>query len=89
VAIADVLVANKTDMADVETLEAFRAQAGKLFPPKSVIAEVRDGLVDVSGWMPPSPSSRAIVEAIAADSGNGWDSAGWTFRRTSPSAVKN
>jgi G3E family GTPase len=50
VAIADVLVANKTDMADVETLDAFRAQAGKLFPPKSVIAEVRDGLVEVS-WL--------------------------------------
>jgi hypothetical protein len=26
------------------------AQAGKLFPPKSVIAEVRDGLVDVQ-WL--------------------------------------
>ncbi|RMC92940.1 GTP-binding protein [Aquitalea palustris] len=79
VAIADVLVANKIDMADVETLEAFRAQAGKLFPPKSVVAEVRDGLLDVN-WLDAAVTLKPRYRpAITGDSGSGWDSAGWTF----------
>ncbi|WP_287879878.1 GTP-binding protein [Aquitalea sp.] len=79
VAIADVLVANKIDMADVETMDAFRVQAGKLFPPKSVIAEVRDGLVNVQ-WLDAAVTIKPRYRpAIPAESGNGWDSAGWTF----------
>jgi len=79
IAIADVLVANKVDRADVETLEAFRTQAAKLYPPKTVIAEVHDGQLDVS-WLDAAVTIKPRYRpAIPAESGDGWDSAGWTF----------
>ncbi|WP_028536460.1 CobW family GTP-binding protein [Paludibacterium yongneupense] len=50
VALADVLIANKIDLADVATLEAFRCQAQALFPAKARIAEVCRGEVDAD-WL--------------------------------------
>ncbi len=79
IALADVLVANKIDMADVETLEAFRRQAGMLFPPKTLIAEVRQGQLDPA-WLSvaarPQPRYRPAVPH--GDTGQ-WDSQGWLF----------
>ncbi|MDH0343636.1 CobW family GTP-binding protein [Chromobacterium haemolyticum] len=79
VSIADVLVANKIDTADVPTMEAFRQQAGALFPPKSLVGEVRNGELDPA-WLnaaaAPKPRYRPAVPDDAAAQ---WRSMGWTF----------
>lgn len=80
VALADVLIANKTDLADVETLEAFRRQAQALFPPKARIEEVSGGALDPA-WLDlaaaraqaryrPAPERAAITP---------YASQGWVF----------
>nr|WP_199064747.1 GTP-binding protein [Chromobacterium sp. ASV5] len=84
IAIADVLVANKIDTADIPTMEAFRQQAAALFPAKSLIGEVRDGELDVA-WLDaattPKPRYRP---AVPADAASQWQSAGWTFDPEQP-----
>ncbi|NHR06012.1 GTP-binding protein [Chromobacterium haemolyticum] len=79
ISIADVLVANKIDTADVPTMEAFRQQAGALFPPKSLVGEVRNGELDPA-WLDaaaaPKPRYRPAVPDDAAAQ---WRSMGWTF----------
>ena len=79
IAIADVLVANKVDSADQATLEAFRRQAGNLFPPKTLVAEVRQGQLDVA-WLDAAarPQPRYRPRLPLGDSGQ-WDSQGWVF----------
>lgn len=79
ISIADVLVANKIDTADVPTMEAFRQQAAALFPPKSLLSEVRNGELDPA-WLDaaatPKPRYRPAVPDDAAAQ---WRSMGWTF----------
>ncbi|OQS33567.1 CobW family GTP-binding protein [Chromobacterium haemolyticum] len=79
ISIADVLVANKIDTADVPTMETFRQQAGALFPPKSLVVEVRNGELDPA-WLDaavaPKPRYRPAVPDDAAAQ---WRSMGWTF----------
>ncbi|GGY19328.1 cobalamin biosynthesis protein CobW [Paludibacterium paludis] len=79
IALADVLVANKTDAADVPTLEAFRARAAQMFPPKALVAEVRQGQLDPA-WLDvaarPQPRYRPAVAHGAHDA---WSSEGWLF----------
>jgi G3E family GTPase len=80
VMLADVLVANKVDLADVPTMEAFRKQAEGLFPPKSVVAEVFRGEVDPA-WL----SVEAVVRrmpyrpVLSREKAAGWASHGWIF----------
>ena len=79
VAIADVLVANKVDMADMETLQAFREQAGKLFPPKSRVAEVLNGQLQAD-WLNDAVTLKPRYRpAVPVDAASQWDSQGWTF----------
>ncbi|MDF0604877.1 GTP-binding protein [Neisseriaceae bacterium TC5R-5] len=79
VAIADVLVANKVDMADIPTMEAFRRQAAAMFPPKSLIAEVRNGELEVD-WLNAALISKPRYRpAISAEATLQWASMGWTF----------
>ena len=47
VGVCDVLVANKTDLCDAATLDAFRKQAAALFPPKTLVAEVQNAEIDI------------------------------------------
>ncbi|MBN3006107.1 GTP-binding protein [Chromobacterium alkanivorans] len=79
ISIADVLVANKIDTADVPTMDAFRQQAAALFPPKSLVGEVRNGELDPA-WLDaavaPKPRYRPSVPDDAAAQ---WRSMGWTF----------
>lgn len=79
ISIADVLVANKIDTADVPTMQAFRQQAAALFPPKSLISEVRNGELDPT-WLNaaavPKPRYRPAVPEDAAAQ---WRAMGWTF----------
>lgn len=48
--LADVLVANKTDLASAAQLEAFGAFAAQLYPPKLLVAETRHGKLDPA-WL--------------------------------------
>lgn len=50
VALADVLVASKTDLASTAQLSAFREAAQALYPPKLTVGESRHGALDPS-WL--------------------------------------
>ncbi|MCB9682494.1 MAG: GTP-binding protein [Alphaproteobacteria bacterium] len=65
VEVADVLVANKTDLSFPEQLEAFDRKAAALWPPKLVVAHTTHGQLDPA-WLDldPSPARQA---AIAVD----------------------
>ncbi|WP_225548658.1 CobW family GTP-binding protein [Chromobacterium violaceum] len=79
ISIADVLVANKIDTADIPTMGAFRAQAAALFPPKSLIGEVRDGQLDIA-WLDAELAAKPRYRpAVLPDNASAWQSAGWTF----------
>ncbi|MBV8048850.1 MAG: GTP-binding protein [Paludibacterium sp.] len=80
ITLADVLVANKIDLADVPTMEAFRRQAAALFPPKTLVAEVREGAVE-PGWLKLDNTARrqAYRPPLARDMPSDWQSQGWTF----------
>ena len=44
--LADVLVANKTDLADAETMQRFDRWSTSLFPPKQLVATVKHGGIE-------------------------------------------
>ena len=79
VMIADVLLATKCDLADAETLAAYREKAEALFPAKSVIAEISEGAADPA-WLDAAvqPKSR-YRPAVRPGDASGWQSQGWTF----------
>lgn len=79
IAIADVLVANKTDMADTATMEAFREQAAALFPAKALVAETRQGAVEL-GWLNAAVVAKPRYRPAAPrGTPSDWQSIGWTF----------
>jgi G3E family GTPase len=80
ITLADVLVANKIDLADIPTMEAFRAQAQNLYPPKALVAEVRDGALDWQ-WLALGQSDRrsAYRPRLLREMPSDWASHGWTF----------
>ncbi|WP_205694504.1 CobW family GTP-binding protein [Crenobacter cavernae] len=79
VAIADVLIANKAEMADEVTLTAFREQAAALFPPKTLIAEVSQGEIDPAWLDLPFAEKSRYRPAVAKDAASAWQSEGFTF----------
>ncbi|WP_207910430.1 CobW family GTP-binding protein [Crenobacter luteus] len=79
VAIADVLVANKVELADADTLAAFRAQAAALFPAKALVAEVSHGALDPAWLDLPAIEKSRYRPAVARDAASGWQSEGFTF----------
>ncbi|TDR72975.1 G3E family GTPase [Paludibacterium purpuratum] len=80
ITLADVLVANKVDLADVPTLEAFRHQTAALFPPKALVAEVRDGAVDPA-WLKLDNTARTQLyrPRLTREMPSDWQSRGWTL----------
>ncbi|WP_215782319.1 GTP-binding protein [Paludibacterium sp. B53371] len=80
ITLADVLVANKIDLADVPTMAAFRRQAEALFPPKRLIAEVRDGALE-AGWLTLAnvTQQQAYRPRLNREMPADWQSHGWTF----------
>jgi len=62
VALSDVLVANRCDLASDEQIAGFRARADALFPPKLVVATTRDGVLDPA-WLDLDPRAREFVRA--------------------------
>lgn len=79
VSVADVLVASKIDLCDEATLTEFRTRAAKLFPPKALIAEVKEAKVDLA-WLetPVIEKSRYRLQALS-DNDLGYQSQGFTF----------
>jgi G3E family GTPase len=55
--LADILVANKTDLADPQALARFREFSATLYPPKRLVTETRYGRLDPA-WLdlPPLPA---------------------------------
>ena len=58
--LADVLVANKTDLASPQQLEAFFAFAAQLYPPKLLVAETQHGKLDPA-WLDLAPSGGRVA----------------------------
>ena len=58
--LADVLVANKTDLAAPQQLQAFFAYAAQLYPPKLLVAETQHGRLDPA-WLDLAPSSDRVA----------------------------
>lgn len=79
ISIADVLVASKTDLCDEVTMQAFRDAAGKLFPAKSMVAEVIQAQFDIA-WLDIEtlPKSRYRVKGLPINQIN-YQSQGFTF----------
>ncbi|HHO53141.1 MAG TPA: GTP-binding protein [Deltaproteobacteria bacterium] len=61
--IADVLVANKVDLATDDDLEAFRSLAAEAWPPKLAVAEVSQGQLD-PGWLDLAPGSAPVFTRL-------------------------
>jgi G3E family GTPase len=79
VMIADVLLATKTDLCDATTLAAYRDKAAGLFPPKSMIAEIREGAANPA-WLDAEVGRKPRYRpAVRADDQAGWQSHGWTL----------
>ncbi|MGL6069913.1 CobW family GTP-binding protein [Craterilacuibacter sp.] len=79
IAIADVLIATKLDLADIETLNAFRDKAAGLFPPKALVAEVAQGAADPA-WLDLVPGIKPRYRpALPQEAASRWQSQGWTF----------
>jgi G3E family GTPase len=80
VTLADVLVANKTDLADIPTMEAFHRQTEGLFPPKALLAEVCNGQLDPAWLKLASSGQRSVYRPrLMREAVSGWQSHGWTF----------
>lgn len=79
IGVADVLVASKTDLCSDETMAQFRERSAKLFPPKALVAEVRQAQLDI-GWLdtPVVSKSRYRLKALP-DLTMGLQSQGFTF----------
>nr|WP_314485484.1 GTP-binding protein [uncultured Kingella sp.] len=79
ISVADVLVASKLDLCTSEQIAAFRAQAAQLFPPKSLVAEVRNAELDIA-WLdtPTAEKSRYRIQALPENT-LGYQSQGYTF----------
>lgn len=79
--LADVLVANKTDLADAEDLQRFQRWANRCTPAKTVVARTTHGRVDPA-WidLPRHPHRPPVTTVAPQDSG--YHSQGWTFPAT-------
>ncbi len=70
--LADVLVANKTDLATEAQLDAFRALARDAWPPKLAVAEISGGRLDPA-WLELGPGDTPQITTIhAASDADGW-----------------
>lgn len=79
IGVCDVLVASKIDLCNDEQLAQFRFQAAQLFPPKSLIVEVKNAQLDLE-WLdtPISEKSRYRLKTLP-DNTMGYQSQGFTF----------
>jgi G3E family GTPase len=79
VSIADVLVATKIDLIDVDTQQTFRKQAAALFPPKTRIVEVMNGAVEPAWLDLPQAEKARYRPVVQAGAPAAWQSQGYVF----------
>jgi G3E family GTPase len=87
IAMADVLVANKTDLANADALRQFDAYADAVEPHKHVVAKTQFGKLNVAWLDLPAnfqrqslhPAHHQSVAPLAASSKDGYQSTGWIF----------
>lgn len=79
IGVCDVLVASKTDLCPPEVLAQFDEQAGRLFPPKTLITRAEHGRADIA-WLdlPVAEKSRYRVKVLPENT-QGFQSQGFTF----------
>lgn len=65
---ADVLVANRADLYDVDVLMALEAEARGLYPPKLVVATTKHGVLDPA-WLDLEPQHPRELQSEAPSSG--------------------
>lgn len=75
---AQVLVANRCDLADNETLEAFHASAARLFPPKLAVHATTFGRLPPEVLEMPPVQPAATVKGPAREAA-AFAEAGWTW----------
>lgn len=84
VMVADVLLATKGDLYDEATLAQYRDKAAALFPPKSLVADIRDGAANPA-WLDTEVAAKPRYRpAVRSDDKPGWQSHGWTLPPDTP-----
>ena len=76
--LADVLVANKSDLASAEQMQAFSAFAANCYPPKRLVATVRHGQLEPA-WLDTVSSGVYAAPTGHAHDTNQFMARGWTF----------
>ena len=75
--LADVLVANKSDLANTEQMQGFTAFAASCYPPKRLVASVRNGQLETA-WLDIVSSGEYAPAGHAHDTTQ-FAARGWTF----------
>ncbi|MBI5753064.1 MAG: GTP-binding protein [Hydrogenophilales bacterium] len=78
IALADVLVANKGDLATPLQLQAFTEIAAQLYPPKRLVAQVSQGRLDAA-WLDIESTASASLSAAQAHDTQQFTARGWVF----------
>ena len=78
IALADVLVANKCDLATAAQLSAFREFAAQCYPPKRFVAEVSQGQLE-TGWLDIESTLANNLHSAQAHDHHAFVSHGWVY----------
>ena len=78
IALADVLVANKCDLATPLQLQAFTEFAAQRYPPKRLVAQINQGQLDAA-WLDIESTASNNVSAARPHDTSQFASRGWIF----------
>lgn len=78
IALADVLVANKCDLASPQHLQAFTEFAARIYPPKRLVAQACQGRLDAA-WLDIESAASASLSAPHAHDTHQFTARGWVF----------
>ena len=78
IALADVLVANKSDLATPEQLQVFTELGAQLYPPKRLVAQVSQGRLEAA-WLDIASTASANLSAAHTHDTHQFTARGWVF----------
>ncbi len=78
IALADVLVANKGDLATPLQLQAFAEFAAQLYPPKRLVAQVSQGQLDAA-WLDIESTANISLSAAQSHDTHQFTAQGWVY----------
>lgn len=78
IALADVLVANKCDLATPQQLQIFADFAAQLYPPKRLVAQVSQGQLDAA-WLDIESAVSASISGAHGHDASQFAARGWVF----------